>query len=211
MTERKGSGCLNKKFCSETCRRENLKNWYLTIGKKMCRLCRKEFEMARKYIYKRKYCPSCTNKAKSISKIKSNNQNWTGGKEFHKKPIYSLRMRRHNFVCQQFKKKFQERTGYCFCEVCKRSDQPTETHHLIYVSRAPRNEFLHHPANLMLVCRRCHLAFHGGTAKDIFAKIDAERGLSAMFKTGRTEQEPPVYDFDTGDIGKRCTGSRKKD
>ena len=51
---------------------------------------------------------------------------------------------------------------YPYCDHCYRSDKGGyEIHHIIFRSEAPEHEDLHHPQNLILVCRDCHNLFHG--------------------------------------------------
>src|SRR3990167_4214215 len=199
ILKREGRSGGWKKHCSYECAKENNRRWLEKISKKKCKLCKQDFEIINRMKPQRKYCYGCTNKAKSLTKKAEKNPNWIGGKAFHKKPKYSLRMRRHNFVCQQFRKVFIEEHGYPFCEVCKISNEikafKFETHHIYYVSHHPKNENLHHPKNLIFICRSCHKKFHGGEYKKIFAEIEKDRGLKELFAKGRTVKDPPVFNY----------------
>jgi len=184
--------------CSYECKLESLKRWNATVIKKRCRICSDYFETKKGFQSQRKHCLACIRELGSIAKRGKKNPNWIGGKEFHKKPVYSLRMRRHNFVCQQFRKVFIEERDFAYCEVCETSNYPIfDTHHIYYASRQPNNEFLHHPKNLILVCRVCHKKFHSGEYKDTFEKIEKERGLKALFASGKRVKDPKVFNYRT--------------
>lgn len=187
-----------QKTCSYECRKENLAKWYEVVVKKRCRRCSAYFEVKRKNRAHRKYCYTCTGMVLAEQKSGARNPNWVGGKSNWKKPIYSLKMRRHNYVCRQFRKKFALKHGYGFCEVCKRSDNGSvifDTHHLYYASHYPKNENLHHPQNLILVCRSCHQKFHNGEYRVLFLTLEEERGLKELFVKGLNVSDPPVFDY----------------
>lgn len=182
------------KTCSYECGLALHKVWLDSYKDKTCKMCEKRFQVQRKNAVKRKFCDECANIAKSNAKRKENNPNWKGG--IKKKRQYSLSFRRHNFACRQFRKVFVEENGYQFCEICKRSDSKIyNTHHIYYVSQQPHNEFLHHPKNLIFLCYECHEKFHKGEYKELLSKIETERGLKELFKSGKIVKTPAIFNY----------------
>jgi len=55
-------------------------------------------------------------------------------------------------------------------------------HHIYFASRYPKHPQLHNFKNLILVCDSCHALFHGGGLKDVFERLEEERGLKELFK-----------------------------
>lgn len=88
---------------------------------------------------------------------------------------------KHAKACKDFKKHWVDTHLYPYCEVCFRADLPLDAHHIYYASRFPKHPQLHNFKNMILVCRGCHAKFHGGDYKDIFIKIEKERGLKELF------------------------------
>ena len=196
------------KTCSRECsaiyRIERMKK----LVSKRCRRCNEEFAVQYGYQYQTFYCSNtCRSKSRSEAKTGAKNPHWSGGIAFRKKPTYSLKMRRHNHACIQFRKVFVDENGYEFCEICQISNVQIafkfDAHHIYYVSKHPNNENIHHPKNLILVCRSCHRKFHGGEYKELFRKIESERGLKELFEHGRIVKDPPVFNYRTKTIVER--------
>lgn len=89
---------------------------------------------------------------------------------------------KHTQACSKYKKAFLEEQGYISCKVCKRSDgQFYSVHHLYFASLWPKHPNLHNPRNLILVDGACHDKFHSGEYKEVFKRLEEERGLKELF------------------------------
>jgi len=89
----------------------------------------------------------------------------------------------HNRACVAYKKNFLKSNDYLRCEVCGvTSAFKFDAHHIRYASRHPGHQNLHNFRNMILVCRDCHLAFHGGRLKDVVERLEKERDLPGLFK-----------------------------
>ena len=90
-------------------------------------------------------------------------------------------MNKHGKACKDYKEHFLDEHSYPYCEICSRSDQAFDTHHLYPASLHPHHKALHDFRNLILVCRSCHSKLHARGLKDVFAKLEEERGLVELF------------------------------
>lgn len=63
------------------------------------------------------------------------------------------------------------------CEIC--GNFASDIHHIIYRSEAPRHPFLHHPVNLIALCRKHHEFFH--KKKSNRGYLVKERKLDVIF------------------------------
>ena len=89
----------------------------------------------------------------------------------------------HSRTCYNYRKKFEEKHGYLFCENCNVNINGTirfETHHIVFASEAPKHKYLHNDKNLMVLCTVCHSLFHGKKRK-IRKDIVIKRGLEKLF------------------------------
>jgi hypothetical protein len=87
-------------------------------------------------------------------------------------------------ACAKFRKDFLEKHDYMFCESCGENETFPQVcpHHIMYCSRYPKHKELHNPLNLIMLCLKCHTAFHGGRRKEEHKELVEERGLRKLFK-----------------------------
>ena len=171
--------------CSIDCKKENHKRIRKksdekrkhTILKRVCVFCKKDFETN---AYIKAICCSreCHYKKLSIDRKGKGNPGYRHGKDMGRGDS------KHRRACAKYKKKFIEKYGFQFCEVCKVNKNGTfqfEVHHIYYASRFPKHKNLHDPRNLIHLCIQCHNNFHSGKYKDEFANLEKERGLKKLF------------------------------
>jgi len=88
----------------------------------------------------------------------------------------------HSRKCASYRKRFEEKNGYLFCEMCGGNINTTprfETHHIVYASEAPKHKELHNDKNLILLCCSCHHLLH--SEKSRRNKLVEERELNKLF------------------------------
>ena len=79
-------------------------------------------------------------------------------------------------IIEKNKNKF----GQLTCESCFTDKGGIfETHHIVYRSRKPKHEHIHHERNLILVCRKCHNFYH--EKKGNGQHLIYERNLTELF------------------------------
>ena len=91
----------------------------------------------------------------------------------------------HLRACSKYRKDFLEKHEYLFCEVCGGNVNSTprfEVHHIYFASQKPKHKELHNFKNLIMVCIGCHNKFHKNELRDVFLRIEKERGLKELFK-----------------------------
>ena len=72
--------------------------------------------------------------------------------------------------------------GYIFCLHCKTSNSfKFHVHHIIFRSEKSNHPELHNKKNLIILCDKCHLKFHG--KKDIRNYLIEERNLKELFES----------------------------
>lgn len=181
---------VQKKTCSSECsyelsrkisaksieKRKNIDEEY------KCKKCKCKFKAPSHF--KRVYCSdSCQHKDYAEKRINEGNPNYRGG-YFTKKNFTASIAHKHSQACQKYRKAFLEKNNYLFCEVCGVNSNGTikhDVHHIYFASRVPRHEHLHNFKNLVLVCRECHLDFHGKRKEEEFKKLEKDRGLKKLF------------------------------
>ena len=199
MNKKTCSKCKTEKGISEFWRdkshvngiRSRCKTCSIKIVKnKNCFFCKKSFKP---YTTLDKFCSlECrVNNQKS-----KRNSNWSTEKAKNitgeNNPAY-----RNGMYCRKNKKSFKgERDflrnakeikqglindyGYIHCENCKSSDSLRfETHHIIFRSEKPLHEHLHKKDNLIVLCIKCHNAYHKSKGKR--NELVVERGLNKLF------------------------------
>ena len=112
-------------------------------------------------------------------KGKKNNNYKTGlysGENFKGKGI----SRQAEKASKEYKQEIFDKKGYLYCEDCLRSNSLRfEVHHIVFRSEAPRHPKLNSKENLILLCRKCHCAYHN--QKDLRKKLVEKRNLKTLF------------------------------
>lgn len=140
-------------------------------------------------LYKLNYCStSCQYQDYSKKREGTGNPNYRGGlwsKDGYYKNAkwgYSKAAQKHTAATTKYAKKFVDKHGYKFCEVCKINQSlQFSVHHIYYASRYPKHPELHNTKNLILVCLDCHTKFHAEKYKEIFKKLEIDRDLKKLF------------------------------
>lgn len=181
----------NKTICSDECKREN---WIQhsraqqerkrnTVVKRSCRECGKE-------VVSTAYCVQhfcggksgeCRRKFLSRQRMGRGNPAYRNGFAIAGKRTYTGK---HLRACSKYRKAFLDKWGYPFCEVCKINQNGTpkfEVHHIYFASLYPKHPNLHDFRNLIHICIGCHNAFHGNKMRDVFERLEKERGLRDLF------------------------------
>lgn len=179
-----------KKTCSDECSTELAKQItkkrVSTIESKKCKSCGVLFK-ALKYFIGTGKCYECRLKEQSEKRTGTGNPNYKNGKYTHTnfQNRKSKTAYKHLNECKRYRKEFIEKNGYQFCEVCKVNINGTskfEVHHIYFASRFPKHKNLHDNRNMIHICKECHLKFHNGNEyKEVFEKLEAERGLKKLF------------------------------
>jgi hypothetical protein len=183
---------VHKKTCSLECqytlRRKisdkSVEKRKKTPKKYKCKGCSNYF-VGNEFI-KRKYCTlEC--QYNHYKKIRIGKQNPAFRSGDYAKNTGKLRKGKqgiHLNACLKYRKYFNEKNEYLFCEVCKINKNGTkrfEVHHIYYASRYPKHKELHNFKNLIHICIECHNKFHKEEYKEVFKKIEKERGLKELF------------------------------
>lgn len=64
-------------------------------------------------------------------------------------------------TASELKESMLNSKGFLFCQRCYKSNAfKFDIHHIVYRSEAPKHSNLHHPNNLIHVCKTCHDWFH---------------------------------------------------
>lgn len=150
---------------------------------RVCKKCKQEFQG--NALYKTEFCTaSCYRAYLKKQREGKGNPNYSNGL-WSKKGLYGKNNKvvwKHLAACRKYKEAFQKNHGCIFCEVCgEASSIQFSAHHIYYASRFPRHPNLHDFRNLILVCLNCHTKFHAEKYKDIFKKLEKERGLKELF------------------------------
>lgn len=177
--------------CSEECRRKNglriareqAKRKKTQIIKRKCRYCGDK-------VISNNYCPRSFCDGVSGSCYKSwLSENRKGNKNPAYRNGFSIGANRkysgiHLKACSKYRKEFLDKNNYLFCEVCGINGNGTpkfEVHHIYFASLHPKHKELHNTKNLIMVCIGCHNNFHSNKLKDVFIKLEKERGLKELF------------------------------
>ena len=185
FTPRDGYDAKTRIYCSSTC-------FHLSQRKrktKSCGFCKKEFE----YQTCRGIVTYCSSKCQYDSyrekRVGENNPNYRGGL-WSKDGLYrnskwgiSKQAMKHQNATYRHKQRFIKEHGFVFCEVCGTTQSlQFSTHHIYYASRFPKHQNLHNKLNLIVLCLDCHTKFHAEKYKDVFLKLEKERGLKELFR-----------------------------
>ena len=180
-----GSRIGIKKYCSRECAKKD--NWGFKPKKRKCIICGKEFVISSQIQTQKKTC--------SYECWKENNKrismlNYGKKRKLKKKTEWlkykdgkQIKRGEHGRACSDYRKKFKEKNGYLFCELCEVNINGTprfETHHIIYASEEPKHKELHNEKNLILLCCKCHHSLHA--QKNRRNNLVKERGLEKIFK-----------------------------
>lgn len=177
----------NRLTCSYECHIENCK----IISKKfrdlrvelLCIKCECKYYKRPTHPDKR-LCKLCSYKKMSEDRKGNKNPGYRNGLRIGSMKKYSEGQSKHLKACAKYRKKFIEKYGYIFCEVCllNESSVPrTEVHHIYYASLWPKHKHLHDFRNLIMLCIQCHNNFHSGKYKEMFELLEKERELKELF------------------------------
>lgn len=180
---------VQKQTCSAECSKKNaLSISYARAHKKTTKTCKK---CGTEYIALQFYtggskCKKCIYEEYSKNRKGSKNPNFRNG--IYTYSNFQNRKSRvafkHLNECRRYKKEFIARHGYQFCEVCgvnKNGTSRFEVHHIYFASLYPRHPKLHDNLNLIHICVECHQRFHSTEYRNVFARLEKERGLKKLF------------------------------
>lgn len=183
---------VQRKTCSSECWKSN--NYAISAArssKKTERVCEK---CGSKYTCLVFYngsglCKSCRNVKSSESRMGVNNPAYRNGFAIKGSRKYTgLHLR----ACSKYRKAFLKKSGSPFCEICGVGAAGTmrfEVHHIYYASLHPKHPELHNFKNLIHICIQCHNDLHASKMKDVFLRLEKERGLKELFMRATDEDK----------------------
>lgn len=161
-------------YCSSECWRSTRDG----TKRGVCKVCGVSFEAR----YQKTYCSKkCYGVDLSKKREGKKNPAYRNGFAMQGKRTYTgIHLR----ACKKYRAAFMEKHSYAFCEVCKVNQNGTpkfEVHHIYFASLYPKHPNLHDFRNLIHICIQCHNDFHGNKLRDVFARLEKERGLKELF------------------------------
>lgn len=149
-----------------------------------CANCGKVFETQVCQVGRRFCRAACMYEFQKKARLGKSNPNFRGG-IWAKGGLYAHGTKTagiHLRACSKYKKRFIEKHGYAFCEICRKSNAYRyATHHIYYASRFPKHPNLHNDRNLILLCEECHRRIHASELREVFERLEKERGLKELF------------------------------
>lgn len=150
---------------------------------RICKICGVTF----KSLNPSKLCSyECQGKQMKTARIGKKNPAYRNGYYTNKKiKAGKSTTKKHTNACARYRRNFLKNNDYAFCEICKVNSNGTprfEVHHIYFASKYPKHPELHNFKNLIHICIQCHNDLHSSKIKDIFNKIEEDRGLIELFK-----------------------------